>query len=470
MDLPAYFKFDALLKNAAKILRGKQITGFKCSNPRNFGDINHVILDNKDGKYAWRPLTLIHPGIYVSLVNVLTQRRHWATICNRLRQSRARSRVQCLSLPVKSLTKQSNKAEQIRAWWLEIEQKAIELSLDYDLQIRTDIVDCYSSIYTHSIAWALHTKKRAKEQRGNKRLVGNVIDWHIQDMQEGQTNGIPQGSILMDTVAEIVLSYADVELTRKIREQRVTDYQILRYRDDYRIFVNSREDGERILKCLTEVMIDLGLKLSPEKTDVSDEVIRSSLKDDKLSWMFRTRRDKDFQKHLLTIHDHSKMYPNSGSLARALDQYYRRLRVLRGNAPRNLLQLISITVDIAYGSPRTYPIAAAIVSKLLSYLSTNDMKTTIINKILRRFSRIPNTGFLELWLQRISHEFEPNMAFEEPLCQLVTGEDKQIWNNDWILSQKLRDAINATKVVDQHALLVKDPIIPIGEIELFSYP
>ncbi len=87
----------------------------------------------------------------------------------------------------------------------------------------------------------------------------------------------------MDTVAEIVLSYAYVELTQMIREQKVIDFQILRYRYGYRIFVNSREDGEHILKCLTEVMIELGLNLSPEKTHVSNEVIRSSVKQDKLS-------------------------------------------------------------------------------------------------------------------------------------------------------------------------------------------
>ena len=36
----------------------------------------------------------------------------------------------------------------------------------------------------------------------------------------------------------------------------IGDYQILRYVDDYRIFVNSPEDGRVILKCLTETMFD----------------------------------------------------------------------------------------------------------------------------------------------------------------------------------------------------------------------
>ena len=35
----------------------------------------------------------------------------------------------------------------------------------------TDITNCYSSIYTHTIAWALMGKERAKEKKTKQRLV-----------------------------------------------------------------------------------------------------------------------------------------------------------------------------------------------------------------------------------------------------------------------------------------------------------
>ena len=76
----------------------------------------------------------------------------------------------------------------------------------------------------------------------------------------------------MDIGAEIVLGYADTELSMKIEAQGIAEYQVLRYRDDYRIFVNTLRDGEVILKCLAEVTMDLGLKLNSGKTGVSDEV------------------------------------------------------------------------------------------------------------------------------------------------------------------------------------------------------
>ena len=235
--------------------------------------MNHRLLSNKDGKYSWRPIELVHPALYVSLVNRITHPDNWKTICSLFQDFQEAPHITCLSLPVESLTPQTDKATQITGWWKDVEQKSIELSLDYEILMRTDIVDCYSSIYTHSIAWAIHTKKEAKNSREDQGLIGNFIDTYIQCMSEGQTNGIPQGSVLMDFIAEMVLGYADRELEQRVEAQKVVDYRVLRYRDDYRIFVNTQKEGEVILKCLTEVMIALGLKLNPEKTSTNSEVI-----------------------------------------------------------------------------------------------------------------------------------------------------------------------------------------------------
>ncbi len=374
--------------------------------------------------------------------------------------------IKCLSLPVEALTNEKDKAAQINQWWREVEQKSIELALDYEFVIHTDVVDCYSAIYTHSIAWAIHTKPEAKEKRDDKNLIGNVIDSLIQDMRQGQTDGIPQGSTLMDFIAEMVLGYADIELTNKINCQQINNYQILRYRDDYRIFVNNPQDGERILKCLTEVMIDLGMKLNPSKTEVSGEVIRSSIKRDKLGWTFRSQRDRNLQKHSLMIHDHSMHYPNSGSVARAMQDYLERItKTTKCNSP---LPLISIVVDIAYRNPRTYHTSAAILSYLIHFLETKSERRKIIKKIRRKFSQLPNTGHMEIWLQRISYPFDSASDFDEPLCKLVRQENAEIWNSDWISSQALRKAIDPKKIVDSTTLVNMPPTVALEEVELFD--
>ena len=469
LDLPRYFQFSNLLNDVVRTLEGKNLSDFMCrKTARNLDRVNHVIFNNKDGRYAWRRFELIHPALYVSLVNEITMPDHWDLICSRFEKFAENAKIECLSLPVESMTIEKDKAELVYKWWRDVEQKSIELSLDYDFMIQTDINDCYPTIYTHSIAWALHTKDYAKAHPRDMSLIGNFIDCYIQDMRYGQTNGIPQGSVLMDFIAEIVLGYADTKLTSIINNgiNPEPDYRILRYRDDYRIFVTDRQHGEQILKCLTETLTELGLKLNPTKTDISSEVIRSSIKADKLHWSFRKQRDRNLQKRLLTVHDHSLEHPNSGSLVVALNKY--RKRLLRTQKYDRTLSLISIVVDIAYRNPRTYAISSAILSELLRLLETEEEKQDIVEKVRKKFRILPKTSYMDIWLQRITHSFAPDVEYEEPLCRLVGKKTTEIWDSSWISSQDLKEAIDARKIVDWKSLEDMPPIVTDEEVELFS--
>ena len=195
MEIPKYFQFGTLLDSVAEILACKPLKSLQSKPPRDYEVVNHTIMHNKDGRYAWRPLELIHPALYVSLVQNITESACWERILRRFKLFSANDKIKCVSIPVQSLSERKNKAEQVTEWWVELEQASIALSLDYQYLIQTDIVDCYASIYTHSIAWALHGKEQAKkkENRDDLNLIGNVIDARIRDMQFGQSNGIPQG-------------------------------------------------------------------------------------------------------------------------------------------------------------------------------------------------------------------------------------------------------------------------------------
>jgi hypothetical protein len=437
VDFPPYFQFRQLLKPISEVLRQKRLSEMRSKSPRECEDVCYSILSNKDGRHAWRPLELIHPAIYGSLVNAITSKNHWVQIKRRFAEFQNIPQIKCLSVPLQSLSKQKDKAAQILQWWTGIEQATIELALDYAYVFHADITDCYGAIYTHSIAWAMHGKTIAKTKRSDMSLIGNVIDSHIQDMRHGQTNGIPQGSVLMDLVAELVLGYADLQLHKRLTElNSVADYRILRYRDDYRIFVNDTQVGEIILKSLTEVMIDLSLKLNTAKTTGVQSVIESALKPDKLAWIKNKQGDRNLQKHLLLIHAHSTEFTNAGSLAVALSAFHERIN--KAKKIRDPMPLISIVVDIGYHSPRVFPVCAAIVSKLLNYLKSKAAKKKVIKKINRKLSELPNTGHMEVWLQRISQPHKLYLEFSEPLCELVRGEKVPLWNNDWISSSKLK--------------------------------
>ena len=49
----------------------------------------------------------------------------------------------------------------------------------------------------------------------------------------------------------MILGYADKELSKKIEDNQISNYQILRYRDDYRIFAQTEKDVVQITKLLS---------------------------------------------------------------------------------------------------------------------------------------------------------------------------------------------------------------------------
>jgi hypothetical protein len=148
------------------------------------------------------------------LVHKITEKSNWSTITGRFKSLHGNDRIKCLSMPVESISDEKDKTAQITHWWESVEQKSIELALEFDYLFETDLTDCYGSIYTHSIPWALDGKKEAKGS-DHKSSLGDQVDMLIRSMRHGQTNGIPQGSVLMDFIAEMVLGYADTLITKK---------------------------------------------------------------------------------------------------------------------------------------------------------------------------------------------------------------------------------------------------------------
>jgi RNA-directed DNA polymerase len=465
-DLPTYFSFQNLLNLIDKQLTGKKLSDYRSINPRDFDDINYFILNNKDGKYAWRPFQLINPAIYVSLVHCITERENWELIKIKFRDYQINDKIECQSLPVVSESEEkTDKESQIFTWWQLIEQKSISLSLDYHYMLQTDITDCYGSIYTHSISWAIHGKPEAKkkENRTKNSLIGVAIDNHLQDMSYGQTNGIPQGSTLMDFIAEIVLGYVDELLTIKIVELGILDYKILRYRDDYRIFTNNPFEAEQITKALSEILSDMGLKLNAGKTEASDNVIKSSLKPDKRYWIANRRIAENKQKWLIQLFLLSEQFPNSGTLDTQMKDF---LEVLKKSEKEdsNIESLISLVTEIAYRNPRVVPTAIMTLSLLIKKLKAKDNKKQILKRIHSKFQQIPNSTFLKIWLQRLTLKLDTSIIYDEPICQLILNNDIQLWNFDW-LSDSIKQKIKKETIIVQSKVKTLRAVVTNREIE-----
>ncbi len=470
-DMPSYISFEPILADVATVLNGRNYAEFKSANPSNYSSVNYSLITNKDGKFAWRPFELMHPAIYVSLINVICDTDNWKFITERLSEFDG-GVVECCSAPVMSLDDQTDIAKQIISWWQRVEQRSLAYSLEFNQVLHTDVTDCYGSLYTHSISWALHGIDEAKGKNGKNSLIGNKIDSHIQASRYGQTNGISQGSVLMDFVAEIILGYVDelINLELKTELKNQVDFRILRYRDDYRIYANSDDRAYGILKIVSDKLRIVGMKLGVSKTFSCRNVIEGSIKPDKLAGIelqdLGKVNAKTIQKQLLRLHSFGQRFPNSGALRRLVGEFHTDVSK-QTEAPDDLEVQVAIATDIAFVSPATFPAVAGILSHLIS-LAPSEEKLPLWTKVRDKMSRIPYNGYLEIWLQRVT---QPNAVVEfvsdEPICQIVNGKDAMLWENSWISSSALKGALKVSKIVVAPMDKISEVMQP-EEVELFK--
>lgn len=471
VPLPSYFDFETLLNKMSEKF-GKKLLDMEKSGEASSEDVNYLFYANKDGNLSYRPLQLIHPLVYLHLVYVITEERHWEKIIVRFNKFKKHKEIECFSIPLQSDTKQSDISKQILSWWENIEQQSIALSLDFNYVANSDIADCYGSIYTHSIAWAIEGKKVAKKNRDSK-LLGNKIDKIIQNAQYGQTNGIPQGSVLMDFIAEILLGYIDRVLFCKIKKFKIKSFKILRYRDDYRIFTKSYDDASRILKALSETLDSFGLKLNSSKTNISSDIIVNSIKADKVSFLTikeSIEKAKLFDR-LLLLKEFALKYPNSGSLMRALSDINKNIKEIVENNHK-LEQSISILVDIIFKNPRVAHLCISIISSLIDKMQNNKMQNVsdVLKSIIFKLSSGTHIDLLEIWLQRlIIKNKELNFKFKCKLTNAVVDNKVQIWNHSWVKSKDYKNFINKNTIINEAKLKEAISIIDHKEVDVFAY-
>ncbi|WP_299833751.1 RNA-directed DNA polymerase [uncultured Tenacibaculum sp.] len=477
VELPDYFTFQELLNTLDSELKGRKLKQIKSDKKvRDLENVNYKILHNKDGKYAWRPFQIIHPVIYVNLIHSITQEEHWKTITDRFKAFSQDPNIECHSIPTIKTEEKTAKENQIYEWWHKVEQRSITLALEYNHVLHLDISDCYGSLYTHSIVWALHTKKVGKkpENRGKDDFIGNVIDKRIQDMSNGQTNGIPQGSVLMDFIAEMVLGYADLLLTKKLKEKGITEYKIIRYRDDYRIFTNSSQQSSIIAKELSEVLSELNFKVNSQKTIDNNDLVLGALKPDKIHWIYNKRKTENIQKWLLQLYVLGEKFPNSGTLYKEVKHFLEWLQKREEPKEKDGEQieikeinnpevLISIIINLAYHNPRLYPLVTGSISFLIIQIKNEQDQRDIIFKIKSKFEQLPNTEYLDIWLQRLTQKINVDIAYSSKLCKKVNDNSQTVWNSEW-LNNKFKKLVDEAVLVDSNKVEKTQVKFSVAEI------
>lgn len=126
--------------------------------------------------------------------------------------------------------------------------------------VTADVSNCFPSIYTHAISWALVTRDYAKVNRGST-LWFNQIDEKTRNCKHGETHGILIGPHASNLLSEIVLTAIDSKLSKK--------WSYIRNIDDYKCYVSSHEDAQNFLKDLRAELREYDLSLNHKKTSVT---------------------------------------------------------------------------------------------------------------------------------------------------------------------------------------------------------
>ncbi len=334
-EMPEYFVFDNLLDKIRDVIADTPYE--ECLQdgvlPENLSDVNIDILFNKDGKYAVRPLMLANPLLYYFLVREICNKESWNTIKELFGKFNVTHITACALPVIRNDKEKFHNSTAVLNWWNALEQRSIELSLEYRYMFVTDITNCYGSINPQAFDWAFSLKRTKLEMKDESNIAGN-IQKYLRALQQGRNIGIPQGSAIFDFMSEIILGYSDLLLHEAIEKKKITeDYEIIRYRDDYRIFCNDKDALEKISYELQHVLESLNFRMNSKKTKLSESIVTDSVKPDKLAYIYNTpifKRKKDcdfdsFEKYLLYILMFSRKYPDCGSIKTMLSDLDERI-------------------------------------------------------------------------------------------------------------------------------------------------
>lgn len=498
LPLPPYISFGRILNEIYNVISDKKhpLYGKRVKSvDAKAANMNHAIVCNKNSGFSWRKITLINPYYYVYCVIEITSDEIWPFIQEKLKSYLTNEKITPLNLPfIKTDSKQNGTAQIIRNWWSNFENGSIALSMEYNYLAKTDISNCYDSIYSHSLEWVFGSKEDAK--KGKKNKVGGDLDTLIQRMNEGQTNGILTGSEICNLFAELVLGDVDLKLADRLNELGIDDYKILRYRDDYRIFSNNEVVCQIILKSLSEILQSYGMSLNAAKTSISDDIIISSVKSDKIDTIYNPiRTDISVQKMIFFVYTLSIKMNHPKSINKYLNDIIEYIKNNGADRKFNSYDaMCGIIVNLIVLNASVYQSAIGLLSYIL-HLSEPEFRIKTIRLMHSKLSKLPNTYYFNIWFQRLILPYIDELTddivsgifkSDDKLCELINetckkGEGHKVvklWNfsfveNMGLSGPKLKDLISIMtedKIVLQEKIQSLTPVLDDSEFDIFNAP
>jgi len=321
-----------------------------------------------------RTFGVIHPELHNDLAYHLA--RNWKTVVDRMMP--ADSEVTCYSFPVPIDSGRLGRVSHLRSGRMiyeflrMAEDDLAAVAYRYSYIVRADIKNFYPSIYTHSIAWAVHGK--SKIRKGNNRndllLLGNRLDRLFQCSNDHRTNGIPVGPVVSDIAAEMIAAAVDRALTKEIKAKGL-ECEMTRFKDDYRILVKTEADGRQVIKMLQTSLNKYDLELNEAKTSIfhlPEGLFRPWVslyhavhprRRSRLRW-------KEFRELYLAVLRIDHQCPGTGVVDRFLADIVSKHRKLKVRVDeRNLQNAMSMLLMLGNRRVKAFPKILAIIESIL---------------------------------------------------------------------------------------------------------
>lgn len=205
--------------------------------------------------FSRRQLSISNPIIQVMLSKEISD--NWKEISTHFKKSK-------LSVSKATFSFGSDRAIKI-APISELHERRHFISSGKKFVFISDISRFFPSIYTHSIPWALHTKKTSKKKTKDMSFLGNRLDLLVRKGQDNQTIGLPIGADTSHIISEIIAISIDEKLYEHSSKKWLNGY---RHVDDFYFSFQTYEEAEHALSWLVQSAKDFELEINESKTKI----------------------------------------------------------------------------------------------------------------------------------------------------------------------------------------------------------
>jgi hypothetical protein len=126
--------------------------------------------------------------------------------------------------------------------------------------VRTDISNCFPTIYSHAVPWALIGFTAAKQAKHRRDEWFNQLDERVRWLKRNETQGIAIGPASSNIISEAILARVDDRLK--------TNSPYVRFIDDYTAYFNTEDEARKFVRELEDELSKYKLLLNLKKTEI----------------------------------------------------------------------------------------------------------------------------------------------------------------------------------------------------------